>query len=401
LLLQKYKNIPETFIYFDIEPFVIEYIGQDISKLTLKLSQKFEFDFGYLADQLAIYPKAKIKLPSFSACYALFTPQSFEQSSSEHLALFKASLFSGRQLLDLTGGLGVDDWAFAKNFQKVVSVDIDYHLNKIVRRNFEKLGVSNVERLDDDAYVFVDKNVDMYDVIYVDSDRRSSEKRTHGLAYTEPDILRLKERLFQFTEHILLKVSPMLDLHAILNELKEVAEIWVVSSKNEVKEILIHLTPHPPLTPVFHAVEVDSNSRIIYSRQYDEIVAPKQYANDGLWFYEPSLTLIKSGLASVYMQEKGISQVAQHSIYGVSDVEVADFFGRRFHLYESFEFSKSHLKGYLSNNEITKANIAKRNFPMEVDEIRKLTRLKDGGEDYFFFTRDAEDKKLVFHCRRN
>lgn len=398
-MLQKYKNIPETFIYFDIEPFIIENIGQDVSKVTLKLSQKFEFDFGYLADQLAIYPKARVKLPSFSACYALFTPQSFEQSSSEHLAIFKASLIKGGRLLDLSGGLGVDDWAFAKHFQKVVSIDIDYHLNKIVRRNFERMGISNVERLDEDAYAFVDKNVDMWDVIYLDSDRRSSEKRTHGLADTEPDILQLKDRLFKFTGHILLKVSPMLDLHAIINELKDVSDIWVVSSRNEVKEVLVHLVPAAS-APMIHAVEVDADKQIMYSRSYAEMQVSPQYANDGLWFYEPSLALIKSNLAAGYMQEKGVSQVAIHSIYGVSDVEVPGFFGRRFHLYESFEFSKSRLKAYLSNNGIVKANIAKRNFPMEVDELRKLSGLKDGGEDYLFFTRDAEDRKLVFHCRK-
>lgn len=398
--LQRYKNIPDSFIYFDIAPFIIEYIGQDVSRLTLKLSQKFPFDFAFLADQLAIYPKAKLKIPSFSGVYCLFTPQSFEQSSSEVLARFKASLFKGRQLLDLSGGLGVDDWAFAANFEKVVSIDSDYHLNKIVRSNFKKLGISNVARLDEDAYAHVDKNVDMYGLIFVDADRRSGEKRTHGLGETEPNILLLKEKLFRFTEHILLKVSPMLDLHAIIDELKDVSEIWVVSVKNEVKEILVHLQPDAA-APLIHAVEAGAEGNILYSKPYTEMQQAKHFASDGLWFYEPSLALIKAGLASTYMQEKGIAQVALHSVYGVSDKEVKDFFGRKFQLYESFEFSKNRLKGYLSNNMISKANIAKRNFPMEVDELRKMAGLKDGGEDYLFFTQDAAGEKRVFHCRRN
>jgi hypothetical protein len=400
LLLQRYKNIPDTFIYFDITPFIIEYTGQDVSKLTLKLSQKFPFDFAFLADQLNIYPKARVKLPSFSSAYCLFTPQSFEQSSSELLANFKASLFTGARMLDLSGGLGVDDWAFARGFDKVVSVDSDYHLNKVVRVNFEKLGVSNVERIDGDAYQHVDKNVDMYSLIYLDADRRSTEKRAHGLAETEPNILTLKEKLFRFSEHILLKVSPMLDLHAIIDELKDVAEIWVVSVKNEVKEVLVHLQQGIAV-PVIHAVEAGPDGNTQYSKRYDELPVPKQFANDGLFFYEPSLALIKANLASVYMQEQGIVQVAPHSVYGVSDKEVKDFFGRRFQLHESFEFSKNRLKGYLSNNMITKANIAKRNFPMEVDELRKMAGLKDGGDDYFFFTQDAGGEKRVFHCRRN
>lgn len=398
--LQRYKSIPDSFIYFDIAPFIIENTGQDIVQLTLKLSQKFSFDFAFLADQLMIYPKAKVKLPSFSSAYCLFTPQSFEQSSSELLARFKASLFAGKRLLDLSGGLGVDDRAFAEHFDKVISIDSDHELNKVVRHNFEKLGVQNVERLDEDAYAYVGKNVDMYDLIYLDADRRSSQKRTYALADTEPNIMKLKEQLFGFTGNILLKVSPMLDLHAIIDELKDVSDIWVVSAKNEVKEVLV-LLKQDAESPVIHAVEADADKQVMYSKPYNQVLSPVKYANDGLWFYEPALALIKANLASVYLQEHGITQVAQHSVYGVSEADAGDFFGRKFQLYESFEFSKNRLKGYLSNNRITKANIAKRNFPMEVDEIRKMSGLKDGGEDYLFFTQDAGGEKRMFHCRRS
>jgi hypothetical protein len=399
LLLQRYNNIPDSFICFDIGPFISENSAQDIVHLTLKYDKKFPFDFAFLADQLAIYPKAKIKLPSFAGVYALFTPQSFEQSSSEVLAVFKASLVSGKRLLDLSAGLGVDDWAFSRHFETVVSIDIDTQLNKIVRHNYGKLGVTNVERLDMDAYAFVENNVDTWDVVYLDADRRAAQKRSHGLAETEPNILALKKKLQPFTGCILLKVSPMLDLHAIINELEKVSDIWVVSYRNEVKEILVKMVPGNA-NPAIHAVDIGTEHQQLYSRPYAEPTEIAAYAYDGLWFYEPSLSLIKSGLASGYMQECGIRQVAPHSVYGVSDKEVKDFFGRRFALYESFEFSKSRLKGYLSNNAISKANIAKRNFPMEVDEIRKLAGIKDGGEDYLFFAQDASGNKRVFHCRR-
>jgi hypothetical protein len=412
-LIQRYKNIPDTFIGFDISSFINESSDYDSVQFTLKYAGKFAFDVAFLADQLTIYPKAKVKLPTFAGVYALFTPQSYEQSSSENLANFKASLVSGSSLLDLSGGLGVDDWAFSKCMQKVVSLDIDADLNRIVRSNMTKLGLSNMERLDADAYAFVENNVDMFDWVYLDADRRATDKRGHALADTEPNIFTIRDRVFTFTSNMLLKVSPMLDIHALIDELKTVAAIWVVSAKNEVKEILVHLVRDVESTRseagsvqpdvdgvVICAVDITDAGTTQFQLPYRALQTAPTFANDGLWFYEPSLALIKAGLAPAYLKQQGIAQVGKHSIYGVSNEQVPDFLGRAFQLYESFEFSKGRLKTYLANNGISKANVSKRNFPMEVTEIKKLTGLKDGGEHYLFFTTDEEGKKRVFHTGR-
>ncbi|MES2780480.1 MAG: hypothetical protein V4651_11340 [Bacteroidota bacterium] len=423
-MIQRYKNIPDTFIDFEIAPFINDTGEYDSVQFTLKHAGKFPFDAAFIADQLAIYTKAKMKLPTFAGAYALFTPQSYEQSSSENLALFKASLLSGTSLLDVSGGLGVDDWAFSKRFQNVVSLDIDSELNKVVRSNMAKLGLSNIQRLDADAYAFVENNVDIFDWVYMDADRRSSDKRTFALADTEPNIFTIQNKVFSFTNNILLKVSPMLDIHALIDELKTVAAIWVVSAKNEVKEVLVHIARDPRSSTLdtgyqiqdtgssipdititidtieIHAVDVSDVGNTQFHMPYGALQTEPNYASDGLWFYEPSLALIKSNLASTYLKQHNISQVGKHSIYGVSNVAVPGFFGRVFQLYESFEFSKGRLKTYLANNGISKANISKRNFPMEVAEIKKLTGLKDGGEHYLFFTTDEQGIKRVFHTGR-
>lgn len=414
-MIRRYKNIPESFILFDISPLVNGSTEYDSIQFTLKHAGKFAFDAAFLADQLAIYPKARTKLPTFTSVYALFTPQSYEQCSSENLAIFKASLLSGKSVLDLSGGLGVDDWAFSKYFETVVSLDIDDDLNKLVRSNMSKLGITNVKRLDADAYAFVENNVDRFDWVYMDADRRTTDKRTFALADTEPNIFTIRDKVFSFTSNILLKVSPMLDIHAVIDELKTVAAIWVVSAKNEVKEVLVHLVDdfQPPMSDpgsgkpdvnvnaiVIHAVDVTDSGNTQFQLPYEALQTEPTYATDGLWFYEPSLALIKSNLASAYLKQHHIAQVGKHSIYGVSNTQVNNFFGRSFQLYESFEFNKGRLKTYLANNGITKANISKRNFPMEVAEIKKLTGLKDGGEHYLFFTTDEQGLKRVFHTGR-
>lgn len=392
-MVQRYRNIPNSFIEFDISPYIHE---QDITRFTLLNNDRFPFDISLLADQLAIYPKANIKLPSFTSVYAHFTPRSYEQSSSEEIALFKSGLISGKRILDLSGGLGVDDWAFAKRFEQVDSVDIDDQLNKIVRQNFNKLGVNNINRIDGDAYHIVDSVTSTYDWVYIDADRRVGANRGHALADTEPNILKLKDKIFSFTDHVLLKVSPMLDLHALVAELQTVKQIWVLALKNEVKEILVELSAHQNEQVLVHAVDIDTKMN-----QFEGNLAAflnTVYHDTGNYFYEPSLALIKAGLASEYLNNKGIQQIAPNSIYGVSEQVIPDFFGRSFNVIGQGEFSKSKFATYQKGHQISKANIAKRNFKMEVDEIRKQFKIKDGGEEYLFFTENAGKGKLFFHC---
>ena len=87
--VQRYKNIPDSFINFKIIPTIYE---QNCRRFALSHAGKYDFDTAFLVDQLLIYPKAVVKIPSFTAVYAKFTPQSFEQSSSEILANIKSSL---------------------------------------------------------------------------------------------------------------------------------------------------------------------------------------------------------------------------------------------------------------------------------------------------------------------
>lgn len=398
--IQKYKNIPNSLIYFDFFPFIEQ--NQDLSaaEFSLKYVGKFPFDVGFIADQLAIYKKAKTKLPFFCRCQCLFTPQAYEQSSSEELAHFKASLINGSNLLDLSGGLGVDDWAFSKTFTQVDSLEIDGELNKIAIANFEKLGVKNINRITGDAYAFIDHTTKKYDAIFLDADRRSGKNKSFKLADSEPNILAIQKNLLSISDTVLLKLSPMIDISALRKELQQIEKVWVVSNYNEVKEILVLLKSNPkPLT--IHAVEISNQQSLTYAVLANEIDNQTiNFGNTGLYFYEPFLSIIKAELSAHYFNSTGIKQLAKNSIYGVSGALVNEFQGRAFQVIAQIEFSKSSIKNYLQQHQINKANIAKRNFPMEVDAIKKAFNLKDGGNEYFFFTTDEQKQKWVFHCQK-
>lgn len=398
--MQSYTNIPDSFLQFDLQAFIDRYAGQDVNQLALRLSGHYPFPFALLAEQLNNYQKAHHKLPFFTKAYCFLTSKSFEQASSEALARFKASLFSGRTCLDLSGGLGVDDWAFAQQFEHVVSLDKDAGLNKLVRKNFEKLGVHNVERVDADAMKYAHDLSQHVDLIYLDADRRpeSAHKRVAALADAEPDILQLKDQLFRFSPKVLLKLSPMLDIDAVIHELKDVSAVYVAALDNEVKELLVLLQPQAS-QPLIHAVNISGETVEQFAQPWGEKPVA-HYHDEGRYFYEPALCLIKAGLAAAYAGTQHVQLLAPNSNYGVSDQLATGFMGRSFQVVNRLEFSKSALKRYLAEQGITQANMAKRNFPAEAEALKKQFGIKDGGAEYLFFTRNAAGEKLVFHCRK-
>ena len=395
-----YKNNLTEILNSDLKSFIDEYLEEDMMKVALKFSGKSVEGDPIILEQLKLYKKAFIKLPTFTNAYCFFTSKSFEQASSENLALYKASLFSGKKMLDLSGGLGVDDWAFSKKITSIISLDTDSKLNQIVRSNFKKLKLDNIERLDEDATEYILKS-NHFDLVYLDADRRpsSNNKRVLGLNDSMPNILQIKERLFELTDTILLKLSPMLDISALIGELKTVSEVFVVSLNNEVKELLLVLkNTSKDLT----ISAVDISKKTIQSFTSNEIknVKDVSYSDEGSYFYEPSLSLIKSGLAKVYATENKLSVLAVNSYFFVSDNYVEDFFGRSFKVFNKIFFSKSAIKKYLSHHNITHANVSKRNFPNEVDELKKLFLIKDGGDDYLFFSQNNSQQRLMFHCQK-
>lgn len=394
-MTQRYKNIPNTFIYFEISPFISD---QESVHLTITQRQNLGFDPGFLEDQIRIYPKARLKIPSFTSVYALFTPRSFEQSSAEAVARYKAMLSTGQNLLDLSGGLGVDDWAFAQVYQQVTSIDIDAELNKLVRENFRKLGALNITRLDVDAYEYVDKNVDFWDCIYLDADRRVSQNRSFKLAETEPNILTLLPKLLQHTHKVWLKVSPIMDITALCKELPHISTIRVIAWKNEVRELLVELTPQSKAVPEIIAVDLHADTAMHFSSV--EASANAHWGDEGTFLYEPSVSIIKSGLTPHYLGKLGIAQLAVNSMLGVSNQWVPEFMGRSFKIDYAFPFGKSAFTAFLKQHQITHANITKRNFPAEVADIRKQFKIADGGDRYLFLTTNQSGQKMVYVCSK-
>jgi len=380
---------------FDLQSF----LNDDEKHNIFRLKKEYGNLSPILADQLTIYKQAATKLPLFAEKYCYFNKKSFEQSSSERAAQYKATLFSGNSVLDLTGGLGVDDWAFAKTFKKVISIDKESSLNELVRINFEKLGITNAERLNADAYEFI-KTDASYDLIYIDADRRSSAKKAVTPENSEPNVLRILPRLFELSANILIKLSPLIDITYLIKILPGIKDIQVVSVDNEVKEVLVLLHKDQQDKTRIHAAELSGNETVKLFSPAAGTKIKIDVSDTGKYFYEPAASIIKAGLVNEYAAINGLNTISKNSVFLTGNVEIKDFIGRQFIIITQMQFGKSLLKKYLKEFNIVKANVSCRIFPVKEEEIKKSFGLNDGGDEYLFLTTGSEKQKIFFHCRK-
>ncbi len=391
---EEYKN---NLLKFELQSFLKEYYGST----SIQLKKNFPDTYKLLAAQLTLYPKAKDKLPLFISKFCYLTTKSYEQSSSEALANYKASLYSGETLIDLTGGLGIDDIAFSRSFKKVISVDSDKELNMLTKINLKKFGISNIERITSKAEDFIQQDLSA-DLIYIDADRRltKSGKKAITLHDSSPDIPAMLNRIFEISGIILLKLSPLIDITYLNKVLPKVKEIRVVSLYNEVKEILVLIDSSFSGEPEVIAIEIPANGKIKQFSSNYPLKDNVSLAEDQNFFFEPSASLIKAGLVKLYADHLDLKPIAENNVYHTADTLPAEPFGRVFSIVDKMPFGKSSFSKFLLESNITKANISSRNIPVKPEEIKKVFNLTDGGNEYFFFTSDNQKNKLVYHCRK-
>uniref|UniRef100_UPI00404899C9 hypothetical protein n=1 Tax=Flavobacterium sp. TaxID=239 RepID=UPI00404899C9 len=237
----------DDILHNDIQDFINENLNTDSTKLALKKNPFPEVSYAEIINQIIAKKKAKDKLPTWFSKENIIYPEkiSMEQTSSETTAKYKASLVSGEKLIDCTGGFGIDDYYFSKVFKSLIHCELNSDLSKIVKHNFKVLNATNIKCYQGDSTEFL-KNyhaepveAQKFDCIYIDPSRRNDTKgKVFMLADCLPNVVELQDFYYQFTNTLLIKTAPILDLHAGLLELKNVAEIHVVAVDNEVKELL-------------------------------------------------------------------------------------------------------------------------------------------------------------------
>lgn len=353
--------------------------------------------------------------------------------------------------VDLTGGFGVDFSYIASRLGvKSMYVERQAHLCEAAKENFGRLGLKNAIVKNGDGievlHSFASKKDDAASeslgiieeqsrsllktnlglkLIFIDPARRDNAgNKVVSLKDCSPDVTLLLEEMLSKADYVIIKLSPMLDWHRAVSELNCVQEVHIISVNNECKELLLVLSARnmggmeassadgdSGEDEIDGAEETDGEVKYAGSlRIYcvndaqsfvcDELdleSSPVKIAPSTLeemqYLYEPNSSLMKAGCFGVLSERYDARMLSKNSHLFVSREPIAVFPGRSFRIIAVSSFNKKELKRHLSG--ITKANIATRNFPLSVAELRKRLKLKDGGETYIFATTLSNESHVL------
>ena len=382
----------------DVQDFINSNLKSDITKLILKGSSFSNISIQEIAEQISTKVKCEKKLPTWFSTANIYYPNklNIEQTSSEITAKYKAKLVSGNSLIDITGGFGVDAYFFSKKVKNVIHCEINQDLSNIVNYNLTSLKINNIVTITGDGVEYLKKNEQKFGWIYTDPSRRNDAKgKVFLLEDCLPNIPKNINFLFQKTKNILIKASPILDISSAINELKFVKEIHILAIKNEVKELLFLLEKNFTQDIQIQTVNFNKKENQLFNFNFN-IEVFSTYSEPKKYLYEPNAAILKAGAFTNISHQLNIDKLHQHS-HLYTSYKIINFPGRTFEIKHSLSYDRKQLKKLIPSK---KANITTRNFPETVDQIRKKTGLKDGGNQYLFFTTDLNNKHIVLICEK-
>lgn len=390
----------------------------------------------FALDQIEGWQRARTKLPEWASKEGIIFPPhiSMEQCSSERTAKYKSGIWhSSGTLIDLTGGFGVDFSYMAKGFSKAVYVEQQSHLCDIAKHNFELLGLQHAEVVNADGVEYLhslplisnasrthlegeskeksnfslcrdkrcldetQQHLEENVVIYLDPARRDVHgAKVYGIEDCTPNVLELQEELLKKASVVMIKLSPMLDLHAAIRALP-VSEVYIVSVGNECKELLLVLRKEGNNAVRVVCVNDEASFEYSYGEQVDYCVSEVDL-QPSAYLYEPNASIMKAGCFDVLASRFPVKALSRNSHLFISSGEIADFPGRKFKIQAISSMNKKELKRALAG--VSQANIAVRNFPLSVAELRKRLKLKDGGDTYIFATTVGERNHTLILCKK-
>lgn len=387
--------------------YIHRHAADDVRQLALRGSNNPEVQLSYALEQIAGRQKAQSKLPSWAAIDGIVYPPhlSMEQCSSELTARYKASIAGqGAQVVDLTAGFGVDMAFISQGFREAVHVERQQELCVVSSANYQLLGLQHIQVVCGDGVEYLHQMAHA-DLIFIDPARRDEHgSRTYGIANCTPNVLEIIDEMLEKADRVMLKLSPMLDWRKAVQDLGKVSEVHIVSVDNECKELLIIVNSDlQPIKVVCVNLLSDGSKEVFeftdrvlgFSNPSSQTLHSSLFTN---YLYVPNASIMKAGCFEQLQQRFGITQLDKNSHLFVSDTDISDFPGRQFIIERTSSMNKRELKAALEG--ITKANLAVRNFPMSVAELRKRLKLKEGGDVYIFATTVAGEGHQLLVCRK-
>lgn len=383
----------------EIQEFINFNLKSNVSDLLLKGIPFAAINQKLIIEQIEAKKRCEKKLPTWFSTKNIYYPNklNIEQTSSELTAKYKADLVSGKSLIDLTGGFGVDAYYFSKQVDAVTHCEINADLSEIVKHNYKVLDVTNITCLNEngiDALKSIDKQ---FDWIYIDPSRRDDSKnKVFLLSDCTPNVKTFKGLFFKYAKNVMIKTSPLLDIYATKNDLEHVRELHIVAINNEVKELLWVLERDYEDELKIKTINLTKPKNEIFEFNYnEESTVEVEFSEPLTYLYEPNSAVLKAGAFNIISNTLRVSKLHKHSHLYTSK-QLIDFPGRRFKIEKVLPFNKKEF----AKLGINKANVTTRNFPISVSNIRKKLKIKDGGSSYLFFTTDINNSKIIILCTK-
>ena len=424
--------------------FILQHEGDDPVRLLLARDKYPDVDIDLAVTTLEVRRKLRTKVPEWYAVPSLVYPfrLSGEQCSSSETARYKAMVCGSSlvpepslcdpshkwappsyaaegghrfgdqtapanqrlRIADLTGGMGVDAWAFAQVAEEVLYNEMQVELARATELNFRELGVENVRFRN--ARVEPGKVREVLDgfepdVIFLDPARRAEDgRKVFLIEECQPDVLGLLPELFEASRYVLLKLSPMADITMACKRLGDhVKEVHVVAAGGECKELLFLLDRDWEGTPATFIVEGgavmeipdqagnDGPSLVVPSEAKESVISTGAKRSGEIFLFEPGKALLKAGAFGLPCGRFGLTKLGQHTHLYVGEAVPEELrpFGKVFEILEALPLNNRTMKE--AGKRWPQAEVTARNVPMTSDLLRKKTGCVSGGDIHLFGVR--------------
>ena len=410
--------------------FVLDHGDDDTARLLLSRSKWPDIDMDLAVSTIESRRRLRTKLPTWYALPTLLypSPLSAEQSSGEPAARHKAALAASipseptwapaplpnLRVADMTGGMGVDSWAFAEVAEEVLYNEMNESLVEAARHNFRELGVENVRF---SCREVVPGSIGEIlgdfkpDVVFLDPARRGTGGgKVFRLEDCSPNVLPLMPELLDVCPHVLLKFSPMADITLVAKQLPGVREVHLIEATGECKELLLHIkrgwtSGYSITASVLTALAPGSSSDIadftFNPQEEAEAIATFATPLPGQQLFEPGKALMKSGAFKLISSRFHLGKLAPSTHLYVADTipeELAPL-GKVFTITHILPFGKTGFRECLRHLPDARAEVSSHNIPLTSDDLRRKIGCTSGGTTHIFAAPSLTARHLILATR--
>jgi len=375
------NNIIKVLESQEAQSYIRRNINADVAALALSNRETTNYNIAECLQLILLYKKARKKLPLFWESLLALDERSYVQCTSEAVALYKTSFLSGSDLLDLTGGLGVDSLFLSKTFKFVTVIERNQDLHRLANFNITRLGIKNLSRVCEDANDFLNKDKKTYSLIYIDPDRRSEFGRSVAIEHLSPNVLELIPLLKLKTKEVYIKLSPLFDIREVYRCFNKVKCIYLIAEKGEIKEVGVWLD--------FSLVD-SAKGIVLKDVATDfEVSLPENYVTSGTkeivvtkYLQVPLALVAKSSSANFFLKDIASIRHTDFELYYSNMKQVRGF--RNFEIVEKTSLAAKNITKMLKKCGVSNCNLVIKGKNQKPSDWHKKLKTNDGGNMYLF-----------------